>query len=107
MLKDHPSNIFLSVVAAGGIGPGGMSDIQYYLAGTDIRRLAEYSDKLVAKAKTVPGLPILTVLCVPANRKYSWTSTGTSLPISAFGPECPAGAQHTGCRADSRYIQCR
>ncbi|MBP1621992.1 MAG: acriflavin resistance protein [Acidobacteria bacterium] len=56
MLKDHPSNIFLSVVAAGGIGPGGMSDIQYSLQGPDIRKLAEYSDKLVAKAKTVPGL---------------------------------------------------
>jgi hydrophobic/amphiphilic exporter-1 (mainly G- bacteria), HAE1 family len=56
ILKDHPSNIFLSTVAAGGIGPGGMSDIQYYLQGPDIRKLAEYSDKLVAKAKQVPGL---------------------------------------------------
>ncbi len=56
LLKDHPSNVFLSVVAAGGIGPGGMSDIQYYLQGPDIRKLAEYSEKLVEKAKTVPGL---------------------------------------------------
>ena len=56
MLKNHPSNIFLSVAASSGIGPGGMSDIQYYLQGPDIRKLAEYSDKLVAKAKTVPGL---------------------------------------------------
>jgi len=56
MLKDHPPEIFLSVVAAGGIGPGGMSDIQYYLQGPDIRKLAEYSDKLVAKARTLPGL---------------------------------------------------
>jgi hydrophobic/amphiphilic exporter-1 (mainly G- bacteria), HAE1 family len=54
--KDNPSNIFLSVVAASGLGPGGMSDIQYYLQGPDIKKLAEYSDKLVAKAKTIPGL---------------------------------------------------
>jgi hydrophobic/amphiphilic exporter-1 (mainly G- bacteria), HAE1 family len=56
MLKDHPSNIFLSVVAASNMGPGGMSDIQYYLQGPDINKLAEYSDKLLTKAKTVPGL---------------------------------------------------
>lgn len=56
MLRDHPPNIYLSVVAAGGIGPGGMSDIQYYLQGPDIRKLAAYSDKLMEKARTVPGL---------------------------------------------------
>ncbi len=56
ILKDHPPNIFLSVVAASGMGPGGMSDIQYYLQGPDIRKLAEYSDKLMAKAKTIPGI---------------------------------------------------
>jgi len=56
MLKDHPSNIFLSAVAASGIGGGGTSDIQYYLQGPDIKKLAEYSDKLVAKARKVPGL---------------------------------------------------
>jgi hydrophobic/amphiphilic exporter-1 (mainly G- bacteria), HAE1 family len=56
LLKDHPSNIFISAVAASGIGAGGMSDIQYYLQGPDIRRLAEYSDQLMSKARTVPGL---------------------------------------------------
>lgn len=56
MLMDHPSNIFLSVVAASGIGPGGMSDIQYYLQGPDIRKLDEYSAILVEKAKTIPGM---------------------------------------------------
>jgi HAE1 family hydrophobic/amphiphilic exporter-1 len=56
MLKDHPSNIFLSAVAANGIGGGGMSDIQYYLQGPDVKKLAEYSDQLVAKARMVPGL---------------------------------------------------
>jgi HAE1 family hydrophobic/amphiphilic exporter-1 len=33
-----------------------MADIQYYLQGPDIRKLAEYSEKLVAKARTIPGL---------------------------------------------------
>jgi hydrophobic/amphiphilic exporter-1 (mainly G- bacteria), HAE1 family len=56
MMKNHPPEIFLSAVAASGMGGGGMSDVQYYLQGPDIRKLAEYSDKLVAKARTVPGL---------------------------------------------------
>ncbi|HTY65000.1 MAG TPA: efflux RND transporter permease subunit [Acidobacteriota bacterium] len=56
MMKNHPPEIFLSAVAASGIGGGGMSDIQYYLQGPDIKKLAEYSDKIVARAKTVPGL---------------------------------------------------
>jgi hydrophobic/amphiphilic exporter-1 (mainly G- bacteria), HAE1 family len=56
MFKDHPSNIFMSVAVSSGIGPGGMSDIQYYLQGPDIRKLAAYSDQLIVKAKTVPGL---------------------------------------------------
>jgi len=55
MLKDHPSDIFMSVVAASGIGSG-MADIQYYLQGPDIKKLGEYSDKLLQKAKTIPGL---------------------------------------------------
>jgi HAE1 family hydrophobic/amphiphilic exporter-1 len=56
MMKNHPPEIFLSAAAASGIGGGGMSDIQYYLQGPDIKKLAEYSDKLVAKARRVPGL---------------------------------------------------
>lgn len=56
MLKDHPRNIFMSVAASSGIGPGGMSDIQYYLQGPDIRKLGEYSEKLKEKARTIPGL---------------------------------------------------
>ncbi len=56
MLKDHPPEVFLSVAASSGIGPGGMSDVQYYLQGPDIRKLAEYSDRLVEKARTIPGL---------------------------------------------------
>lgn len=55
MLKDHPSNIFLSVAASSGIGPGG-SDIQYYLQGPDIGKLSEYSEQLMTKAKTIPQL---------------------------------------------------
>ncbi len=58
MLKNHPPDIFLSVVAASGMGGGGpgMSDIQYFLRGPDIEKLAEYSDRLVAQAKAIPGL---------------------------------------------------
>lgn len=56
MLKDHAPEVFLSVAASSGIGPGGMSDIQYYLQGPDIRKLAEYSEKLMARAKTIPGM---------------------------------------------------
>jgi HAE1 family hydrophobic/amphiphilic exporter-1 len=58
LLKNHPSNIFVSVVAATGMGGGGpgMSDIQYYLQGPDLKKLGEYSDQLVARSKTIPGL---------------------------------------------------
>jgi hydrophobic/amphiphilic exporter-1 (mainly G- bacteria), HAE1 family len=58
ILKNHPSNIFLSVVAATGMGSGGpgMSDIQYFLQGPDLKKLGEYSDKLVAEAKKLPGV---------------------------------------------------
>ena len=33
-----------------------MSDIQYYLQGPDLKKLGEYSDKLLAQAKSIPGL---------------------------------------------------
>jgi multidrug efflux pump subunit AcrB len=56
MLKDHPKSIFISVGAGGGMGPAGMSDIQYYVQGPDIKKLDEYSRKLVEQAKTIPGL---------------------------------------------------
>ncbi len=58
MLRNHPPNIFLSVVAATGMGGGGpgMSDIQYYLQGPDLKKLGEYSDKLVAEAKKLPSV---------------------------------------------------
>jgi HAE1 family hydrophobic/amphiphilic exporter-1 len=58
ILKNHPSNIFLSVVAATGMGSGGpgMSDIQYFLQGPDLKKLGEYSDKLVAEAKKLQGV---------------------------------------------------
>jgi HAE1 family hydrophobic/amphiphilic exporter-1 len=58
LFKDHPPNIFVSVVAATGMGSGGpgMSDIQYVLQGPDLKKLGEYSDKLLAQAKTIPGL---------------------------------------------------
>jgi hydrophobic/amphiphilic exporter-1 (mainly G- bacteria), HAE1 family len=56
MLKDHPKNIFIAVGAGGGMGPVGMSDIQYYVQGPDIKKLDEYSNKLIEQAKAIPGL---------------------------------------------------
>jgi HAE1 family hydrophobic/amphiphilic exporter-1 len=59
MLKDHPSNIFVSVVAATGMGGGGgpgMGDIQYVLQGPEIKKLGEYSDKLLEQAKSIQGM---------------------------------------------------
>lgn len=56
MLQNHAEEVFLSVAASSGIGPGGMSDVQYYLQGPDIARLSEYSDRLVARARTLPDL---------------------------------------------------
>jgi hydrophobic/amphiphilic exporter-1 (mainly G- bacteria), HAE1 family len=56
MLKDHPKSIFISVGVGGGIGPAGMSDIQYYVQGPDIKKLDEYSNKLIEQAKAIPGL---------------------------------------------------
>jgi HAE1 family hydrophobic/amphiphilic exporter-1 len=58
LLKNHPPDVFVSVVAATGMGSGGpgMSDIQYVLQGPDLTKLGEYSDKLLAEAKAIPGL---------------------------------------------------
>ena len=58
MLKNHPSNIYVSVVASTGMGGGGpgMGDIQYVLQGPEIRKLGEYSDKLLAQAKSIQGI---------------------------------------------------
>jgi HAE1 family hydrophobic/amphiphilic exporter-1 len=83
ILKDHPSNIFLSVAVSSGIGGGG-SDIQYYLQGPDIGKLAEYSEQLMTKAKTIPQLVISTALCDPASRKCNWILIGRALRTSVF-----------------------
>ncbi len=56
MLKDHPKSIFLSVSAGGGMGPAGMAEIQYYVQGPELKKLDEYSNKLMEKAKNIPGL---------------------------------------------------
>ena len=54
-LKDRDQNIFISVTIPGGMG-GGRSDVEYFLEGPDIRKLAEYSDKLMEKARQIPGI---------------------------------------------------
>ncbi|MDR0842948.1 MAG: efflux RND transporter permease subunit, partial [Acidobacteriota bacterium] len=55
MLQDHDPEVFISVIAASGMG-GGQADVQFYLQGPDIDKLGEYSEQLMAKARNVPGL---------------------------------------------------
>jgi len=38
------------------MGPAGMAEIQYYVQGPDIKKLDEYSNKLMELAKDIPGL---------------------------------------------------
>ena len=56
VLKDHDPNVFLSVTTPSGMGGGGRSDVDFFLQGPDINKLAEYSDKLMAKARQIHGL---------------------------------------------------
>ena len=56
MLGDHAPNIFISVTIPSGMGGGGRSDVEFYLQGPDIKKLTEYSDKLMAKARQFPGI---------------------------------------------------
>jgi HAE1 family hydrophobic/amphiphilic exporter-1 len=56
-LKSLPSEIHSSVELVSSVG-GNQSnaDIQYYIQGPDLARLAQYSEGLMAKMKTIPGL---------------------------------------------------
>jgi len=56
MLVDHDPNIFLSVTIPSGMGGGGRSDVEFYLQGPDIKKLTEYSDRLMEKARQFPGI---------------------------------------------------
>ena len=57
MLKDHDPNVFISVTTPSSMGGGGnQPDVEFFLQGPDIGKLGEYSDKLMEKARLIPGL---------------------------------------------------
>jgi hydrophobic/amphiphilic exporter-1 (mainly G- bacteria), HAE1 family len=51
--KKYPSDLRISVLQAGGAG-GGQADVQYVLSGPDLDKLNDYSQKVVAKLRTMP-----------------------------------------------------
>jgi HAE1 family hydrophobic/amphiphilic exporter-1 len=57
LMKKYPSDIHTGVELVSAIG-GNQSnaDIQYFIQGPDLQRLADYSDKLSAKMRELPGL---------------------------------------------------
>jgi HAE1 family hydrophobic/amphiphilic exporter-1 len=57
LLKSVPPEIHTGVELVSTIG-GNQSnaDVQYYIQGPDLQKLAKYSDMLLAKMKTIPGL---------------------------------------------------
>ncbi len=57
MLKQYPAEIHTSVEPVNDIG-GNQSnaDVQYYIQGPDLDQLAKYSDAMLAKMKTMPGV---------------------------------------------------
>ena len=57
LLKKYPSNIHTSVDLVSSVG-GNQSnaDIQYFIQGSDLDKLAQYSEKMVAQMKSIPNL---------------------------------------------------
>jgi HAE1 family hydrophobic/amphiphilic exporter-1 len=57
LLKSLPSEIHTGVELVSSIG-GNQSnaDVQYFIQGPDLKRLGQYSEALLAKMKTIPGL---------------------------------------------------
>jgi HAE1 family hydrophobic/amphiphilic exporter-1 len=57
LLKKYPADIHTSVELVSTVG-GNQSnaDIQYFVQGPDLDKLAQYSDKLLEKMKTIPNL---------------------------------------------------
>ena len=58
ILKNYPPSLRPSVQPLAAISGGGFrnADIQYVINGPDLNKLTEYSDKLLAKLKTVPDV---------------------------------------------------
>ena len=59
------------------------ADIQYFIQGPDLDKLAQYSDKLLAKMKSIPDWSIPTPRCAAENRKCGWRSTVRAPPTWA------------------------
>ena len=57
LMKKYPREIHTGVELVSTVG-GNQSnaDVQYYIEGPDLNKLAQYSDKLLAKMRTIPGL---------------------------------------------------
>ncbi len=57
LMKKYPPGIHTGVELVSSVG-GNQSnaDIQYYIQGPDLQKLAEYSDKLTAKMRAIPSL---------------------------------------------------
>src|SRR3954469_10092234 len=57
LLKSFPSEIHTGVELVSSVG-GNQSnaDIQYFIQGPDLQKLSQYSEALLAKMKTIPGL---------------------------------------------------
>ncbi len=57
MLKQYPAEIHTSVEPVSDIG-GNQSNatVQFYIQGPDLEQLAKYSDAMIAKMKTIPGV---------------------------------------------------
>jgi HAE1 family hydrophobic/amphiphilic exporter-1 len=57
LLKRFPPEVHSSVELVSTVG-GNQSnaDVQYFIQGPDLKKLAQYSDELLAKMKTIPGL---------------------------------------------------
>jgi HAE1 family hydrophobic/amphiphilic exporter-1 len=57
MLKQYPAEIHTSVEPVNDIGTNDSNaDVQYYIQGPDLEQLAKYSDLMLAKMKTMPGV---------------------------------------------------
>jgi HAE1 family hydrophobic/amphiphilic exporter-1 len=57
MLKQYPAEIHTSVEPVNDIGTNqSNADVQYYIQGPDLDQLAKYSDVMLAKMKTMPGV---------------------------------------------------
>jgi HAE1 family hydrophobic/amphiphilic exporter-1 len=57
LLKSFPPEVHSSVELVSVVGgTQSNADVQYFIQGPDLKKLAQYSDELLAKMKTIPGL---------------------------------------------------